>query len=181
MCNGYTPKQVCLMNQLRKLWEQHVYWTRFFIISTADDLGDLIPVTNRLMQNPKDFTRIFKPIYGIRKAKQLEELLTRHLQIAGELVSHVKNQKIEEANDARERWYKNADKIAEFLSNINSCWSEEEWKRMLYDHLKMTEREAVLRLQGNYTEDIKVFNAIESQALEMADYMFCGIVKQGFC
>lgn len=47
MCNGYTKQQMCLMNRIRQLWEQHVYWTRFFIISTAADLGDLEPVTNR--------------------------------------------------------------------------------------------------------------------------------------
>lgn len=28
---------------------------------------------------------------------------------------------------------------------------------MLYSHLEMTEKEATLRLQGNYTADIKVF------------------------
>lgn len=57
MCNGYTKQQMCLMNRIRQLWEQHVYWTRFFIISTAADLGDLEPVTNRLLQNPKDFAK----------------------------------------------------------------------------------------------------------------------------
>lgn len=45
----------------------------------------------------------------------------------------------------------------------------------------MTEKEVTLRLQGNYEEDIKVFDDIESQALEMADYMFNGIVKQCLC
>ena len=40
---------------LRKLWEQHVMWTRSFIISTASDLNDLELVTNRLLQNPTDF------------------------------------------------------------------------------------------------------------------------------
>lgn len=55
MRNIYTQPQIRLMNQLRKLWEQHVYWTRFFIISTAADLGNLEPVANRLLQNPKDF------------------------------------------------------------------------------------------------------------------------------
>ena len=41
MYNGYTPQQLCLINQLQQLWAQHVYWTRFFIISTAEELGDL--------------------------------------------------------------------------------------------------------------------------------------------
>ena len=44
MYNGYTPQQLCLMNQLQQLWAQHVYWTRFFIISTAEELGDLLKV-----------------------------------------------------------------------------------------------------------------------------------------
>lgn len=48
---------------------------------------------------------------------------------------------------------------------------------MLYSHLKMTEKEAVLRLQGNYTADIKMFDSIENEAFKMADYMFCGIIK----
>ena len=51
---------------------------------------------------------------------------------------------------------------------------------MLYSHLEMTEKEAMLRLQGNYAADIKVFNDIENEALKMADYMFCGIINQCF-
>lgn len=49
MRNGYTQKQMCFMNQIQQLWAQHVYWTRLFIISTAADLSDLEPVTNRLL------------------------------------------------------------------------------------------------------------------------------------
>ena len=51
---------------------------------------------------------------------------------------------------------------------------------MLYSHLEMTEKEATLRLEGNYTADIKTFDAIEKEALKMADYMFCGIIRQFF-
>lgn len=57
MQNHYTVRQACLMQRLRQLWEQHVYWTRFFIISTAAGLADLSPVTDRLLQNPKDLAR----------------------------------------------------------------------------------------------------------------------------
>lgn len=51
---------------------------------------------------------------------------------------------------------------------------------MLYSHLEMTEKEAVLRLGGNYLTDIKIFHEIEEEALKMADYMFCGILKQHY-
>lgn len=68
MRNGYTQQQICLMNQIRRLWTQHVYWTRFFIISTADDLEDLEAVTNRLLRNPKDFAHLLTPIYGMKTA-----------------------------------------------------------------------------------------------------------------
>lgn len=171
MLNRYTSKQICLLNKLRQLWEQHVYWTRFFIISTAADLPDLIPVTNRLFQNPKDFADFLTPIYRMKKAKKFQELLAEHLQIAGDLVTAAKNHDTSKVNDERIKWYKNADEIAIFLSSINRYWNKEKWNCMLCSHLKMTEEEAALRLQGKY---------IENGALEMADYMFCGIIKYCF-
>ena len=78
------------MNRLRQLWGQHVYWTRFFIISTAANLDDLEPVTKRLLQNPKDFAGLFRPIFGTRAADRFEELFTRHLLIAADLVNAAK-------------------------------------------------------------------------------------------
>ena len=90
MYNGYSPQQLCLMNQLQQLWAQHVYWTRFFIISTAEELGDLAPVTDRILQNPKDFAQLFAPIFGMNIANQFQELLTQHLLIAADLVNAAK-------------------------------------------------------------------------------------------
>lgn len=178
MCNQYTPQEICLMNRIRQLWVQHVYWTSFFIISTAAGLADLEPVTKRLLQNPKDFAVLLSPIFGMRAAAGLEELFTRHLLIAADLLNAAKSGEVDKANAARDKWYKNADEIADFLSSINNCWNRTKWKSMLYSHLEMTEKEAMLRLQGNYTADINVFDNIENEALKMADYMFCGIIKK---
>lgn len=177
MRNGYNKQQICLMNQIRKVWEQHVYWTRFFIISTAADLGDLKAVTNRLLKNPKDLAQIFAPFYGSKIAEKIRVLFTEHLTIGAELVNAAKNQEEEAANTARKKWYNNADEIAAFLSSINPCWSDSKWKAMLYSHLEMTEKEASLRLQGNYAADIEIFGKIEDEILMMADYMFYGIIK----
>ena len=60
-----------IINIMRKLWSQHVYWTRFFIISTAEKLQDLKYVTNRLLENPGDFAEVLKLFYGEKKADAL--------------------------------------------------------------------------------------------------------------
>ena len=180
MCNGYNQQQLCLMNQLQQLWGQHVYWTRFFIISTAESLDDLTPVTSRLLRNPKDFARFLAPIYGTKIACQFQELFTRHLLIAADLINAAKNGKMEKADHIRKQWYQNAEAIASFLSSINQCWKKTKWIDMLYSHLEMTEKEAILRLQGNYAADIEMFDDIENEALKMANYMFCGIIHHCF-
>lgn len=178
MCNGYSRQQICLMNRIRQLWEQHVYWTRFFIISTAANLNDLKPVTDRLLQNPKDFAQLLTPLYGVKTACRFQELFTQHLLIAADLVNAAKNGEKEKVDCAREKWYENADEIAAFLASVNRCWKEARWKEMLHCHLKMTEKEALLYLQGNYAASIEVFDKIENEALNMADDMFCGTIHK---
>lgn len=173
----YKSSQVVLSDKLRTLWEQHVFWTRSFIISTASDLGDLEAVTNRLLRNPKDFAEIFAMFYGESIAHAFEELFTQHLLIAADLVNAAKKNDTKGVEDARQRWYKNADEIAAFLAKINPYWDKETWQNLLYSHLQMTEEEAVLRLSQKYAEDVQIFDVIEAEALKMSDYMFCGFIK----
>ena len=58
MYSKYTHQQICLMNRFRQLWGQHVYWTRFVIISTTADLNDLEQVTNRLAPKSQGFCKL---------------------------------------------------------------------------------------------------------------------------
>ncbi|MBW7573821.1 acetylglutamate kinase [Caproiciproducens sp. AGMB10547] len=162
----------------RKLWTQHVMWTRSFIISTAANLGDLQAVTARLLRNPMDFANVLGPIYGEDKAKRFSDLLTQHLMIAAQLVNAAKAGNTETVNEERKKWYSNADEIADFLAGLNPYWSKARWTLMLHDHLKITEEEAVERLSGQYAKDVALYDAIEDQALMMADYMADGILKQ---
>lgn len=168
-------------NEMRKLWSQHVYWTRMFIISTAEKLQDLKFVTARLLENPKDFAKILRKYYGVNEAEAFNELLTEHLKIGGDLVNADMNAEMEKADMLRKSWYENADDISVFLSGINPCWNEQKWRRMMFSHLDMTEKEAGFRLKKEYPKDIEMFESIEKEALEMADYMTYGIIQQFCC
>lgn len=169
---------IILNNTLRKLWEQHIMWTRSFIISTVDNLGDIEFVTKRLLRNPSDFAAVLKNYYGSEKADKFQILLEEHLTIAGTLVNQAKDGNTEAVEETRKKWYKNASEIAAFLSEINPYWSRQEWNKMLDEHLKITEEEAVTRLQNKYRENVAIYDDIENQALAMADYMTRGILKQ---
>lgn len=175
--DGNRGKEV-LNNHLRLLWEQHVYWTRMFLVSVAFDLPDKDFVTNRLLRNPKDFEAALIPFYGKEIAGKFEELFTAHLVIASELVNAAKEGNTLAAADAEKRWYENADQIAEFLSDINPFWSMQEWQKMLYTHLAMTKEEAVNILTKKYEDSVTDFDEIEKQALVMADMMVMGIMQQ---
>ena len=49
---------------------------------------------------------------------------------------------------------------------------------MLYEHLRLTTDEVVARLQAEWETDVAVYDRIHFQALEMADELSTGIVKQ---
>lgn len=113
-----------------------------------------------------------------RTAGQFGDLLTEHPEIGGELVTGLKNHETAKTDDARRRWYANADAISAFLAGINACWNEEKWREFFYSHLEMTEKEATLRLQSDYAADIHMYDQIETEALRMADDMFCGLAMR---
>ena len=171
-------RQVELINTFRQLWAEHVMWTRMFIISTAAELADVKLVEKRLLRNPADFAMLLERFYGKEKADKFEKLLTEHLQIAGQLVNAAKEGDQKTVEDAKKKWYDNADEIAAFLASINPYWSQREWQRLMHEHLDMTLAEATARLSGNYAEDIMMYDKIFAEAMKMADTMAYGIMKQ---
>jgi hypothetical protein len=175
-----TCRQFQLSNTFRRLWTEHVVWTRFVIESIVFSLPDQPFTTQRLLRNPVDFANELQPFYGTQIAMQFGELLTEHLLIAAQLVTAAKAGDTAQVNVLREKWYANAEEIARFLGEINPFWSVCVWRDLLFDHLQMTENEAVYMLTGQYEKSIEEFDAIQAEALEMADVMTRGIIQQ-FC
>src|ERR1043165_3791243 len=48
---------------MRKLWEDHITWTRLYIVSFAAGLPDTDAVAQRLLQNQTDIGNAVKPFY----------------------------------------------------------------------------------------------------------------------
>lgn len=167
-----------LMSNMRKLWEDHVIWTRMYIVSTSDNLGDVEYIVNRLMRNQEDIGDIIRVYYRDEIADKLTQLLKDHISIAAQFIKETKDGNIEAASETKKKWYENADEMAILLSDINPNWPTQILKFMFYDHLDFTETEAIARLHKDYMADIKAFDNVHAQAVEMADVLTDGIVKQ---
>jgi hypothetical protein len=173
------PKSAALQIAMRKLWEDHITWTRVFIISAAADLPDKDAATQRLLQNQVDIGNAIKPYYGAAAGDKLTALLKEHIRTAAEVVAAAKATDKAKLDDANKRWFANGDQIAAFLSTANpKNWPAEEMKSMMHEHLTLTTNEAVARLHGDWAGDIRAYDAVHEQILKMADMLAMGIANQ---
>ncbi|WP_425435913.1 LysM peptidoglycan-binding domain-containing protein [Oceanobacillus senegalensis] len=172
-----TPREVELMRDERSLWEEHVAWTRMAIISLTFNLPDVDFVIARLLQNATHMGDMFRPIYGDAAASTYADLIKEHLLVAADLVKAAIAGDSQAATEAEELWYHNADKIAEFLSNINPYLQEEKVRDMFYTHLNLTKQEAITMINKDYQKDIAIYDEIEKQAREMADMISEAMIK----
>ena len=166
-------------DEMRKLWEDHITWTRLVIVSIANDLSDTETTVNRLLQNQVDIGNAIKPFYGEEAGDQLTALLTDHILIAAEILQAAKSGDMDAFEEAKARWYANADDIAEFLNAANpENWPLEEMKEMMRMHLDLTLQEAGAYLGGDFAASVSAYDQVHIQALEMADMLSEGIIRQ---
>ncbi|MBD0369823.1 MAG: glycosyltransferase, partial [Pyrinomonadaceae bacterium] len=167
-----STKQAALQAAMRKLWEDHITWTRVFIISAAADLPDKATATNRLLQNQVDIGNAIKPYYGDAAGEKLTALLKEHITTAAEVVTAAKANDTAKMADANKRWFANADAIAAFLSGANpKNWPNAEMTKMMHEHLNLTTAEVQARLKGDWAGDVAAYDKVHEQILSMADML----------
>jgi len=173
-----TKSSVELDKAMRKLWEDHITYTRNYIISALADLEDISKIAERLLKNQDDIGDAIKPMYGEEAGKKLSALLKDHIVIATEVVKAAKMGNNEELSKANKKWYANGDDIAAFLSSANPNWQKKALQDMLYKHLEYTTQEVVSRLKKDWAADIEAYDKGHEHMLMFADMLTAGIVKQ---
>ncbi|HEV3408533.1 MAG TPA: hypothetical protein VG079_07605 [Gaiellaceae bacterium] len=172
-------EELAFRSDMRRLWEDHVTWTRLAIISLTTAAPDTEATVGRLLRNQADIGDAIEPFYGEAAGQELTRLLRDHILIAADLIAAARAGDEGALGEAQSRWTANAGEIAAFLASANpGAWTLEELKAMLDEHLRLTTNEAVARLQGDWDADVAAYDAIHLHALEMADLLSTGIVAQ---
>lgn len=180
--HGATSARAAFHDAMRKLWEDHIVWTRQYIVSAATEPGDLAdigPTTDRLLANQTDIGNALKPFYGDAAGDQVTSLLRDHIVTAARLIAAAKAGNSAGVESASTAWYANAHDIAVALNGLNPRhWALADLDTMMKDHLDLTLDEAVARLQGRYADDIAAYDAVHAEILSMADMLSDGIIAQ---
>jgi len=177
-----TPRnaaQSAFHDQMRKLWEDHVTWTRLAIVTFADGSPGFDATAARLLQNQSDIGDAIKPYYGDAAGNRLTALLRDHISIAVEILTAARDGNTSAFDAASARWYANADDIADFLSAANPrSWPDSVLRADMKAHLDQTLSEAAHELHGEYAAGVTDYEAIHRHILMMADTLSAGIVAQ---
>jgi hypothetical protein len=179
MAQPATPMSVSdLRSAVRKLWEDHITWTRVFIIDALAGLPDTNAATARLLKNQDDIGNAIVPFYGGGAGSQLTNLLKQHIMIAADVTKAAKANNAAQVAAQQKLWSANADQLAAFLASANPAWPRATVRDALQKHLDFTTTEVVSRLHGDWNADIAAYDANHDHMLMFADMLTNGIVQQ---
>jgi len=174
-----SPTKQAFQDAMRRLWSDHVAYTRLFIVSAAAGSADKDATAARLLQNQTDIGNAVAGFYGKAAGDKLTALLKDHILIAANIVGAAKagdNAKVTSENN---RWKANANEIAAFLHGANARnWPEATLQSALQMHLTQTLDEASHQLKGDYAASMKDYDAAMDHMLMVADVLSSGIIKQ---
>jgi len=174
-----TAAQVAFHDQMRKLWEDHVTWTRLAIVTFADGSAGFSATATRLLQNQTDIGNAIAPFYGAAAGQELSTLLHTHITLAVALLEDAKAGNTTAFAADKASWYDNANQIADFLSAANPrFWPDDVMRAFMKEHLDQTLAEAEAELSGNYAASISDYEAIHLHILALADLLSSGIMRQ---
>jgi hypothetical protein len=174
-----SAKELALRQEMRRLWQEHVVWTRLAIISLTTNAPDTKATVARLLANQTHIGNAVKPFYGAPAGKQLTALLREHILIAADLIAVARKGDTDGVASQQARWTRNADEIAAFLASANPrFWKPGRLRAMMRDHLRLTTDEVLARLQQNWAADVRAYDRVEREILHMADMLSDGLVGQ---
>lgn len=167
-----------LNEDMRLAWLNHVYWTRMYLMSAVADNADQQAVEERLLETADEITDVFARYLPIATTRQLRNLLTEHIEIAGQIIQALKAKNMSDYDALVKEWYRNANQMAALFASHNPYFESRETRNMLLNHLDLTREEIEQQVNGEYEQSIDVFRDVEQQALAMADYFARGLLAR---
>lgn len=154
----------------RKLWSEHVYYTRNALISIIASLNDVPNITARLMKNQEDIGELIRPYYYDEDVDQLIILLKEHIALAANYISGEGSEII-----AEDQWRDNAAAIVSLMESMNPYdWAATDMQPLWTMHINHLIAQNTARRNSDWVSDITASDENYMTALEIADKFAAG-------
>ena len=168
-----------LRRAMDRLWSDHAFWTRNYIVAGLAGSEDAAPAAERLLRNQEDIGNALVPFYGEQAGAGLTIHLKQHILIAAEMVGMAHNKSFGEPFEELEaRWSQNAAHIAGYLNALNPYWPLADVQDLLGQHLFLTLQEVQARFEEDWESDVRHFDDILTEILTMSGALSAGLVRQ---
>ncbi len=173
-----SEKRCALRTDMRKMWAEHVWLEREYLITSFANLPEVQVIIDNLMRNASDISQAMAPYYGKEASSTLTTLLKDHILISFDVATAARANDKETLKNMDAKWHANADDIAAFLSNANPYWKLKEMKEMMHKHLKLITNEVNERIDQDWNGEIKAAQKVLEEMMMFADMLTSGIVQQ---
>jgi hypothetical protein len=168
-----------LRRAMDRLWSDHVFWTRNYIVAGLAGAEDAGAAAERLLRNQEDIGNALVPFYGEQAGAGLTVLLKQHILIAADMVGMANKKQFGEPFEELEaRWSQNAAHIAGYMNALNPYWPLADVQDLLGQHLFITLEEVRARFEGDWEADVRHFDDILTEILTMSAALSAGLVRQ---
>jgi hypothetical protein len=176
--NGISNQELTLHQDMRKLWVDHVVWTREYVVAAANNTPSAQAAATRLLKNQEDIGNAVAAYYGADAGNKLTALLKEHINLAVAVVDDAKSGNTNKFNIDNEKWKQNGNDIADFLAAANPNWPQATLRDMMAKHLSLLTSQVTNTLNKKYDASVVDYDAGLDHILMMADALSGGIVKQ---
>lgn len=174
-----TEKEQELNQYLRKLWAEHAFWIRQYVISYLNGTGDIGDTTKRLLSNQQQIGRAIGLWYDEKNGKKISDLMTSQLVAFGDMLNGIRTKDKNLSVVSEKKWHDATEQLVSFLVDLNDKWGRVELSQHFKQYNEMITNMAIHRLRRKHNEEIGSFDKAYYHAMnDIADVLTKGIVRQ---
>lgn len=166
-----------LREKMSKLWQENSYWTRNLIISIIDTMPGNDQAMWRLIKNQEEICKLFKDFFDDETQTALLELLYSDVNFRVELIKLAPTDSLL-AMEARERWRRSVNAIAEYLHKLNSKWMLRELIVLFNEEVDTNYELIRQRTMREYDMELIAFDKMMINAARISKVLSQGLIYQ---
>ena len=172
-----SEQELLLYKTLGNFMTENLFWRLLYLDNVNFETPLSSYTKNKLLNMDKSFENIITRIYPKKEANELVFAVNKYNQLFIAYVdAFISNHP--DANALKLQWEDSGQRIAHLLCKLNPYWHKTEWCAMIGHESQLLDSIATNLKTRNYAAFVNTAPICRRLAIDMAEYLSAGIVKQ---